>query len=99
MTMDRYTKGVLTVIAAALTLIAAQLWVGSERSLNRMGPDTAWAQSGPQYETVVPKAWGKLVGYDSGNLLLEAADGTLREVDVRGKPPEYPRLKTLVRWN
>ena len=40
-----------------------------------------------------------MVGYDSGNILLEASDGTLREVDVRGKALEYPRIKSLVRWN
>ena len=97
MTVDRYTKGVLTVIAVALTLIAADLWLGPQHRISE--PRVAEAQTGPQYETVVPKAWGKLVGYDSGNLLLEAPDGTLREVDVRGKAPEYPRIKALVRWN
>jgi len=97
MTGDRYTKGVLTVIAVALTMIAAGVWLGPTRGISE--PRVAEAQTGPQYETVVPKAWGKLVGYDSGNLLLEAPDGTLREVDVRGKAPEYPRIKALVRWN
>ena len=97
MTVDRYSKGVLTVIAVALTMIAAGLWLGPARSISV--PGVAEAQTGPQYETVVPKASGKLVGYDSGNLLLEAVDGTLREVDVRGKAPEYPRIKALVRWN
>ena len=97
MIVDRYTKGVLTVIAVALTMIAAGLWLGPPRWIGE--PRMAEAQTGPQYETVVPKAWGKRVGYDGGNLLLEATDGTLREVDVRGKAPEYPRLKTLVRWN
>ena len=28
-----------------------------------------------------------------------AAAGTECEVDVRGKAPEYPRIKALVRWN
>jgi hypothetical protein len=98
MIADRYTKGILTVIAVALVLIAGGLWLGRER-VARLSPTVAEAQTGPQYETVVPKAWGKIIGYDSGNLLLEASDGTLREVDVRGKAPEYPRIKTLVRWN
>ena len=31
MTVDRYTKGVLTVIAVALTMIAAGLWLGPSR--------------------------------------------------------------------
>ncbi len=99
MTVDRYTKGVLTVIAVALTMIAAGFWIGPQDWTAWMSPRIALAQTGPQYEHVIPKAWGKLVGYDSGNLLLEAADGTLREVDMRGKPPEYPRIKVMVRWN
>jgi hypothetical protein len=94
MLMDRYVKAVLTVIAVALAAIAGMLWRGDQ------GPGPALAQgSGPQYEIAVPKAWGRVIGYGSGNLLLEAADGTLREVDVRGKPPEYPKIKTLVRWH
>lgn len=99
MLVDRYTKGVLTVIAIALGLIAAGLWLGSPPWLARVNPTAAHAESGPQYEIAIPKAWGKLVGYGSGNLLLEAPDGTLREVDVRGKPPEYPRIKTQIRFN
>jgi hypothetical protein len=46
----------------------------------------------------VPKAWGKLVGFSNNNLLLEAPDQTLRIVDVEGKAPEYPKLKSLIRW-
>ena len=92
MTVDRYTKVVLTVIAGALSLIAAGQWLGPDR----LAPGPALAQSGPQHVLVIPKAWGKLINYDSGNLLLEAADGTLREVDVRGKAPEYPRIKSQV---
>lgn len=97
MTVDRYTKGVLTVIAVALTMLAAGVWLGPQRSIT--GPGVAEAQTAAQYEAVIPKAWGKLVGYGNGNLLLEASDGTLREVDLRGKAPEFPKLKTLVRWN
>ena len=99
MIADRYTKGVLTVIAVALTLIAAGLWLGPTSWPASVSPGPAHAESGPQYDIAVPKAWGKLVGYGSGNLLLEASDGTLREVDVRGKPPEYPRIKTQIRFN
>ena len=99
MTVDRYTKGVLTVIAVALTVIAAGLWLGPLGPQHWITePEVAETQTGPPYETVIPKAWGKLVGYNSGNLLIEAADGTLREVDVRGEAPEYPRIKTVVRW-
>ena len=29
---------------------------------------------------------------------LEAPDQTWRIVDVDGKPPEYPKVKSLVRW-
>ncbi len=92
MTVDRYTKVLLTVIALSLGLIAARPWLGPET----LAPAPALAQSGPQYTVTLPKAWGKVVNYDSGNLLLEAADGTLREVDIRGKAPEYPRIKTQV---
>jgi hypothetical protein len=92
MTADRYTKATLTAIALALGAVALRLWAGPET----LTPAPALAQSGPQYTVVVPKAWGKVIGYDSGNLLLEAADGTLREVDVRGKPPEYPRIKSQI---
>jgi hypothetical protein len=92
MAIDRYTKVVLTVIALALGVIAFRPWVGPEA----LTPAPALAQSGPQYTLTIPRAWGKVVDYDSGNLLLEGADGTLREVDIRGKAPEYPRIKSQV---
>jgi hypothetical protein len=92
MPTDRYTRIVLTVIAVALSAIAAGLWLGP----GHLSPPPAAAQSGPQYTITIPKAWGKLINYDSGNLLLEAADGTIREVDVRGRPPEYPRIKSQI---
>jgi hypothetical protein len=38
------------------------------------------------------------VGFSDNNLLLEAADGTLRIVDVEGRPPEFPKIKAQVRW-
>jgi len=30
---------------------------------------------------------------------LEAPDGALREADIRGTGPEYPKVKVLARWN
>jgi hypothetical protein len=36
--------------------------------------------------------------FSNGNLLLEAPDQTWRIVDVDGKPPEYPKVKSLIRW-
>ena len=53
----------------------------------------------PKYEFMLPKAWGKIVAYANGNLLLEGPDGTLREVDLRGKPPEYPKVIVQMRFN
>ena len=34
----------------------------------------------------MPKAWGKYVAYSNNNLLLQAQDGSMRIVDVEGKP-------------
>ena len=96
MRMDWYLRGVLTVIAAALLAIAASAWMA------HLPPSVAEAQAqmgGPKTEINVPKAWGKLISYSNGNLLLEAPDGTLRVVDIDGKPPEYPKLKVIVHWN
>jgi hypothetical protein len=52
----------------------------------------------PKCEVTVPKAWGKFIAFSNGNLLLEGADQTWRIVDVDGRPPEYPKIKTLIRW-
>jgi hypothetical protein len=93
MTVDRYVKGILTVIAVALVVIAAQPWA-RDLALPRAEAQSA----GARYEVSVPKAWGKLVGYSNNNVLLEAADG-LRIVDVEGKSPEFPRVKVHIRWN
>ena len=95
MTVDRYTKAVLTAIAVALVLLAARPWVTT--LLSAAHPEPAWAQMPPaKYDVVVPKSWGRYVGFSNNNLLLEAADG-LRIVDVEGKPPEYPKVKVLIR--
>jgi hypothetical protein len=90
MLVDRYVKGVLTVIALALVAIAAHLWQGL------LVPAAVEAQSA-KYEVGVPKAWGKLVGFSNNNLLLESPEG-VRIVDVEGKEPEYPKIKVFVRW-
>jgi hypothetical protein len=94
MRADWYVKGVLTLIAVALMAIAASLWAG------RLPLPAAQAQTPtPRSELTVPRAWGKLLTYSNGNLLLQDPDGSLRTVDVDGRPPEYPKLKALIKWN
>lgn len=93
--MDRYTKAVLTVIAVALVVLAARPWLPAAPWL----PDPARAQTAePKYQVTIPKSWGKYVAYSNNNLLLEAPDGTMRIVDVEGRPPEYPKVKVFIRW-
>lgn len=100
MTVDRYTKGVLTIIAIALILMTLGPWLDSPLWREIFGPAPAEAQGSiPQFENTIPKAWGKVIGYSPGNILLEAPDGVLREVDIRGSGPEYPKVKVLARWN
>ena len=92
MKLDSYVKGVLTVIAVALVAIAVNPW------LQRMAPTSAEAQTSvPKYEVTIPKAWGKITAFSNNNFMMEASDGTLRIVDVEGKPPEYPRVKVQAR--
>ena len=100
MTVDRYTKGVLTIIAITLTLIVLGPWLASPPLRRGFGAAPAEAQgSKPQFENTIPRTWGKVIGYSPGNILLEASDGALREIDIRGSGPEYPRVKVLARWN
>ena len=91
MTIDRYTRVVLTIIAVALAVIAARPWMPEP------GPAQAQTMT-PRYEVTVPKDWGKFVGFSNNNLLLEAPDKSLRIVDVEGKAPEYPKVKAHIRW-
>ncbi len=99
MIVDRYTRIVLTVIALALVTIALRPWLPESGWLAAVRPEAALAQGAvPKYEVTVPKAWGKLVGFSSNNLLLEAADQSLRVVDVEGKAPEFPKIKSLIHW-
>lgn len=99
MSMDRYTKVVLTVIALALAVIAARPWLPETALVGAIQPAPAIAQGlPPKYELAVPKAWGKFIAFSNNNLLLEAPDQTWRIVDVEGKAPEYPKIKVLIRW-
>jgi hypothetical protein len=98
MTIDRYTKAVLTVIAVALVVIAARPYVptASWPQMLRVAP--AQAQSMAAREATIPKAWGKYVSYSGGNLQLEGPDKSIRIVDLDGKPPEYPKLKWIIKF-
>ncbi len=100
MTVDRYAKTVLTVIAIALVIIAVRPWLPESPWPDAFRATPALAQTSiPKYgELVVPKAWGKFVSYSNNNLLLEAPDKSLRVVDLDGKAPEYPKLKVIVHW-
>ena len=99
MIADRYTKAVLTVIAAALLVVAVRPWLPDTGWINAFRPRPAQAQAAAaKYEVSVPKDWGKFVAFSNNNLLLEASDHTLRIVDVEGKAPEYPKVKVQIRW-
>jgi hypothetical protein len=93
MHVDRWTKAVLSVIAIALTALAAHAW------LDRLAPTSAEAQTAtPKHEVSLPKAWGKILNFSNGNFLMESSDGTLRIVDLEGKSPEDPKVKAQIRW-
>ena len=62
MKIDLYTKGVLTLIAVALTLIALNPWMTSPRRLPVMKPRQAEAQQGVS----AIKAWGRVVACGEG---------------------------------
>jgi hypothetical protein len=97
--VDRYSKIVLTVIAAALVVMAARPLLPESGLRAWLVPGTAQAQTAaPKFEVVIPKAWGKFVGFSNNNVLLEAPDQTLRIVDVEGKAPEYPKIKIQIKW-
>jgi hypothetical protein len=99
MIADRYTKAVLTVIAAALSLIAARPWLPDTGWVSALRPQPAHAQTMvPKYKVTVPKAWGKFLGFSDNNLLLESPDQTLRVVGLEGKTPEFPKIKVLIHW-
>lgn len=93
MLLDRYVKGLLTLIALALAVIALNPWLAALRL-----PTAAAQSETPKHEVAIPKSWGRIIGFSNNNLLLQAEDGALRVVDVEGKPPEYPKVKVLARF-
>ena len=98
MTLDRYTKAVLTVIAVALVVIAARPLLPASGWLDALQLAPAQAQSMAAREATIPKSWGKFVSYSGGNLQLEGSDRSVRIVDLDGKPPEYPKLKWIIKF-
>jgi hypothetical protein len=94
MKSDLYLRGVLTVIAAALSAIAVNAWMTS------MPLSRAEAQ-GARYEVSVPKAWGKVIGFSGGgDVLMEDSEGTLRQIEMYGdKGKDFPRLKVQAKRN
>ena len=99
MTVDRYSKIVLTVIAVALVVIAARPLLPEAELRAWLLPEVAQAQTpAPKYEVTIPKAWGKFVGFSNNNILLEAPDHIMRIVDVEGRAPEYPKIKIQIKW-
>jgi hypothetical protein len=98
MTIDRYTKAVLTVIAITLVVIAVRPYVSGSAMTTAFQVAPAQAQTMAAREATIPKAWGKYVSYSGGNLQLEGPDKSIRIVDLDGKPPEYPKLKWIIKF-
>ena len=98
MTIDRYTKAVLTVIAVALVVIAVRPYVPASIWPAALQVAPAQAQTMAAREATIPKAWGKYVSYSGGNLQLEGPDKSIRIVDLDGKLPEYPKLKWIIKF-
>ena len=98
MTIDRYTKAVLTVIAVALVVIATRPYPPSTSWPQVLKVTPAQAQTMAAREATIPKTWGKYLSYGGGNLLLEGPDKSFRIVDLDGKPPEFPKLKWILKF-
>ena len=98
MTMDRYAKAVLTLIALALAVIAVRPMLPESGWPDAFRAAPAQAQSMAAREATIPKSWGKFMSYSSGNLLLEGPDRSVRVVDLDGKPPEYPKMKWIIKF-
>jgi hypothetical protein len=96
-TIDRYTRLVLTAIAVALIVIAARPWLSG--AFDALRPASADAQNiAALYEVTIPKSWGRLVSFSDKKLLLEAPDQSLRIVDVDGRAPDFPKVRVLIHW-
>jgi len=98
MTLDRYTKAVLTVIAVALVVIAARPLLPASGWPDALQLAPAQAQSMAAREATIPKSWGKFVSYSGGNLQLEGSDRSVRIVDLDGKPSEYCNVKWFFKF-
>lgn len=98
MTVDRYVKVTLTIIAVALGMMSVRPWLLESGLLELGHPRPVHAQELAKYEVTLPKSWGKFVAFSNNNLLLEASDHTMRIIDVEGKSPEYPKVKVLIHW-
>jgi hypothetical protein len=85
MRIDRTTKALLTVIAAALAAIALNPWLPAPGWRDAVRPGPAEAQG---VRTIsVPKDWGRAAGFIPGYAYLEAADGTIRLVSISTNEP------------
>jgi len=98
MNIDRYTKAVLTVIAVVLVVIVACPWLPESGWPDSLRLAPAQAQTMQVREATIPKSWGKFMSYNSGNLLLEGPDRSLRIVDLDGRPPEFPKMKWIIKF-
>lgn len=82
MKVNWYTKVVLIVIAAALSLIAMNPWLRSVAPPQAVEPRFAEAQNAEE----ISKAWGRVVGFTQNGawhvVLFEASDGTLRAFET-----------------
>lgn len=70
MRVDTYTKSILTVIAVALSVMALNPWLASQRWLQAMATGTAEAQDCPAVTKYrVPASWGNPVAaWPSNNI-------------------------------
>src|SRR5207245_11665901 len=98
MTIDRYTKAVLTVIAVALVVIAARPYFPSTSWPQVLRVTPAQAQSIYAREATITKTCVKYVKYSGSNLQLQGRSKSVHIVNRHGKLPEYPKLKRIVKF-
>ena len=91
MIVDRYTKAVLTVIAVALSVIAARPWLPEAGWPTALRPQPAHAQTAvPKYEVTVPKAWGKFVRLQQQQPAARGSGSDPADRRRRGQGPGVP---------